>query len=287
MNKGIVVFAHNNRNIDYALMSIISGGLAKKHLNVPVSLITDNSTIEWMKSSNIYDKALGIFENIILTDRPITNNSRLLFDGDIKEIVPFNNFNRDDVWELTPYDRTLLIDSDYFILSDNLNEFWNIDSDLLIAESITDVVNDTRLGYLDKNVSETGVKMHWATTVMFTKNKKTKAFFETVKLIKENYSMFGDIYRFNSFQYRNDIAFSIARHIFDGFNELAIYSLPSIFTTSDKDLLEDVRSDGNLIFLTSERFDNNYFPISIKNRDVHIMNKQSITRNADKFLELI
>lgn len=30
MKKGILIYAHNNRAVDYALMSIIAGGLAKK-----------------------------------------------------------------------------------------------------------------------------------------------------------------------------------------------------------------------------------------------------------------
>ena len=30
MTKGILIYAHNNRTVDYALMAVISGGLAKK-----------------------------------------------------------------------------------------------------------------------------------------------------------------------------------------------------------------------------------------------------------------
>ena len=66
MKRGIIIYAHNNRSVDYALMAIISGGLAKKHLNLPVSLITDPSTIEWMRESKSLEKATEIFENIII-----------------------------------------------------------------------------------------------------------------------------------------------------------------------------------------------------------------------------
>ena len=52
MTQGIILYAHNNRTVDYALMAVIAGGLAKKNLQVPVSLITDESTIAWMKESN-------------------------------------------------------------------------------------------------------------------------------------------------------------------------------------------------------------------------------------------
>jgi len=287
MNKGVVLFAHNNRKIDYALMSVISGGFAKKHLKVPVSLITDSSTLDWMKKSKIYSKAKSVFDKIILTDRPETNNNRILYDGLEKDVVPFNNSNRSSVWELTPYDRTLLIDSDYLIMSQDLSKYWSVDSDLLISSAINDPIGDKRTGYLDKHVSATGVKLFWATTVMFTKNEKTKKFFETVDLIKEKYNMFSDIYRFSNTQYRNDISFSIAKHIFDGFQELYSYDLPEVLTFTDKDILQEVTKTGDLIFLVSETFNDNYFPILIKDRDVHIINKQSITRHSKKLLDLI
>ena len=36
MTRGVLIFAHNNRDVDYALMSIVSGQLAAKYLQVPV-----------------------------------------------------------------------------------------------------------------------------------------------------------------------------------------------------------------------------------------------------------
>jgi len=150
MNKGIVIYAHNNRKVDYALMAVIAGGLAKKNLGVPVSIITDQSTVEWMQQSGIYEKADALFDKIILVDRPITDNQRRLHDGVSEDIVPFLNSNRTSVWDLTPYDRTLLIDSDYLIFSNHLNEYWDVDQDVMIGESINDITNniewDTMIG---------------------------------------------------------------------------------------------------------------------------------------------
>lgn len=288
MNKGIVLFAHNNRQVDYALMSIIAGGLAKKHLSVPVSLITDDSTVEWLKECDKYSVAESVFDKIIITERPVTANTRNLNDGNLKNVVPFNNSNRNTVWNLTPYERTLLIDSDFFIMSNTLSSYWEVDSDLLISSSMNDIVSEKRTGYFDRYVSETGVKLYWATTVMFTKNDKTKAFFELVDFIRENYSMFADIYRFSPDQYRNDISFSVAKHIFYGFEQVRSYDLPPINTVLDKDMLVGVDvAKGKLDFLLSENLDNNYIAASVKDMDVHLMNKQSITRNAEKLMELI
>jgi hypothetical protein len=65
MTRGALIFAHNNRDIDYVLMSLISGGLAKKHLGIPVSLISDRSTLEWSKAAGTYSQLEQVFDKII------------------------------------------------------------------------------------------------------------------------------------------------------------------------------------------------------------------------------
>ena len=286
MKKGILIYAHNNRAVDYALMSVIAGGLAKKNLNVPVSLVTDQFTVDWMKESQIYDRANSIFEHIIIVEKPNTNNSRRLYDGVDNNVIPFVNSNRCSAWDVTPYDRTLLIDSDFLIFSNRLAEYWDVDSDILIGESNNDIYNTQRLGYNDIYISEVGIKLRWATTVMFTKNENTKMFFDLVNEIRKNYQYFADTYRFDSKQYRNDIAFSLARHILDGFEESNLGLLPPVLTLLDRDILYSVESN-KLTVLVSPKLDSNFCVASMSNVDIHIMNKQSIVRNKDKLLELL
>ena len=285
MTKGILIYAHNSRSVDYALMSVISGGLAKKHLNVSVSLVTDKFTADWMKSSQIYNTATKIFENIIIVEKPQTNNSRKLYDGTDSSVVPFINSNRSSAWDLTPYDRTLLIDSDFLIFSNRLSEYWDVDSDLMIGDAINDIYKKDRVGYHDRYISDVGIKLYWATTVMFSKNKKTQIFFELVKHIKDNYQYYADTYRFDSKQFRNDIAFSIAKHIIDGFEQNNSINLPPVLTLLDRDILYKV--DNKLSVLVSPNVDSNFCAAALSNIDVHIMNKQSIIRNKDALLDLI
>jgi len=286
MKKGILMYAHNNRTVDYALMAVIAAGLAKKNLKVPASLITDASTINWMKESNIYSKAIDVFENIIEVDRPVTDNTRRLNDGLINTVVPFINSNRCSAWELTPYDRTLLIDTDFLILSDNLNAYWNVDADVLIGDAINDIYHQSRMGYHDRYVSDTGIKMYWATTVMFTKNKNSKLFFDMVNLIQQNYKHYADLFRFDNRQYRNDISFSVAKHILQGFEQDNTKSLPPVLTALDKDILYEV-GDTRLKFLINYKLDDNFCAATISKNDIHIMNKQSIVRNKDELLGMI
>jgi hypothetical protein len=285
MKKGILIFAHNSRDIDYALMSLISAKFAKTNLQVPVSLVVDKFTIEWMQTSGIYDLSLETFDKIIEIEKPVTQNIRVLNDGYTSKTVPFVNSNRASVWDLTPYDRTLLIDSDFLIMSNSLNQYWDADTNVMLSPSMQDVRGD-RKGILDSWVSETGIPLYWATTVMFTKNSESKIFFDLVDVIRTNYNYFADLFRFNPKQYRNDIAFSIAKHMLNGF-DTGVENLPPILTLLDKDLIHSVGKNQLRVYLNDNLSEDHVVIASIKDLDIHVMNKQSVIRNAKEFLEIL
>jgi hypothetical protein len=283
MTRGILIIAHNSRQVDYAKTAIIAAGFARKNLGLPVSLITDQSTLDWMKESGTFQKASEVFDNIIETVRPQITNYRNLHDGLKADTVPFINSTRSSAYDLTPYDQTLLIDSDFLIMTDNLNHYWDTEHSILVSESMNDLVGN-RVGVLDRWTSETGVQLFWATTVMFTKNSTAETFFNLVEYVKENYNYYSDLFRFDPRQYRNDISFSVALHIMGGFEKL-IKSLPPILTANSKDILESVGLDSSFKILTNNGED--FVLTSIKSRDVHIMNKQSLVRQYDTLKELI
>jgi hypothetical protein len=190
------------------------------------------------------------------------------------------------VWELSPYDQTLLIDSDFLIFSNKLNEYWSVDAPVMMGHSMTDLTGE-RGGILDRRVSETGVHMFWATTVMFDKSPESEFFFKLVDFVKDNYVYYADLFRFNPKQFRNDIAFSVAKHIMNGFETEFAYTLPPILTVFDKDILHSF-DNNKLTFLVSQPNDvAGFWAATTKGTDVHIMNKQSIIRNAGSLLELI
>ena len=178
-----------------------------------------------------------------------------------------------------------MIDADYLTLTDTLSNYWDVDSDLLVSSKYNDIQGSERIGYLDTHISETGVEMLWATTVMFTKNETTKMFFDLVAHVREKYKMYSDIYRFNPIIFRNDIAFSIARHIMNGYQKIEEPNLPDIFSTIDKDVLVDV-NNSRLKFLIAQNNSDDYIATTVSNKDVHVMNKFSIMRNYDRLMEL-
>ena len=42
--RGVCMFAYNNEQLDYGYFSLLAAKQAKKHLDVPVCLITDEGT---------------------------------------------------------------------------------------------------------------------------------------------------------------------------------------------------------------------------------------------------
>ena len=65
-------------------------------------------------------------------------------------------------------------------------------------------------------------------------------------------------------------------------------TLPAILTVQGKDILEKINDDGRLIFSVKYfNDDESFYMSSIKDQDVHIMNKQSIIRNREKLLGLL
>jgi flagellar assembly factor FliW len=111
-------------------------------------------------------------------------------------------------------------------------------------------------------------------------------FFQLVDYIRKNYQYYADLFRFDHRQFRNDIAFSVAKHILDGFESSDKFTLPSLLTVQDRDVLTSVKEQ-QLSFLISTQFNQNYVLASTQGVDLHIMNKQSIVRNKDQLLALI
>jgi len=287
MTQGILIYAHNSRDVDYAKLAIISGGLAKKNLKKSVSLVTDNSTIKWMKESGSYTLANSIFDNLITVDKPDTTNKRNLFDGIEKSSVAFLNTNRSSAYDITPYDQTLLIDSDYLVFTDELNKYWGVSESIMISSEFKDAYSDDRRGYHDRYISDTGVKLYWATTLMFDKNDQSQLLFEMVSYIRQHYEYYGDLYRFHPGVYRNDIAFSIAKHTINGFSLDNSVDLPPVISSIDKDIVTSVNKDGRITICFSEPNTGKYIAGSFKDIDLHIMNKQSIIRHYENFIKLI
>jgi hypothetical protein len=271
MNCGCLLFAHNGE-IDYGSQAVLAAKLVVKHLKVPVHLVTDKLT---------YDDLTTKF-----TDLPFASHSIIDFADTNKrrlnnEMVKFNNGSRASAYDLTPFERTLVIDTDFLIFNDNLNSYWQDPHDFLITPGMLELT-ETRLAPTEYEVSQYTIPMLWATNLMFTKNDYTKILFDLVAYIRQEYEYFSKLYEFNPWHYRNDFAFSIACHMMNGYSSEKWHGelpVPLLFT--EEDYIVDIKNSGQINFITPQDL-----LIKTKDQNVHLMNKRDILKNLDKLMEL-
>jgi hypothetical protein len=290
MTSGVLMFAHNNREIDYGMMAYVSARYVDKYLNVPVSLVTDSGTVNWLNSRDT--NLISFFDKIILTDeftQPIQQDKRF-YDGSLNyKKNAFKNGFRSRSYDLTPYDKTLVIDTDVLIQNDRLKNIWNSNTDFMINSKHIDLVYNRNYDEFNR-VSDYTIDFYWATIFYFEKTDWTNTFFNLCQHIAENYEYYRFIYQIAYPVMRNDFVFSIAIHIMNGFNNKTIpQTLPAeTYYTIDKDILHQVNSDGNLIFLLQK---NNilgeYTLAKTSKQNIHIMNKYSFSRNIPNLLEAL
>lgn len=274
MTNGVVLIANNNGSVDYVKQAIYCAQRITKYLRLPVTLITDSYDYALEISNNTFDK-------IISTDYKQSTNNKIYYDGAMAhKVLQFKNHSRTVAYHHTPYDQTILMDTDYLVSSDNLNNCFTMTSDLMMYKDSYDLsdVRDTREF---KYISDKGIDFYWATVVYFKKSKKNDIYFNLIDHIEENWKYYQNIYDINSNLFRNDFAFSIALHIMNGFtsNNQVSQTLPGKhYYTIDQDLLWNVKNDQLTFLVHKKQYQGQYTLISTDGTDVHVMNKFSLER---------
>ena len=266
MTQGFLLFAYDNEDIDYGTMAVGCAKRIKVHLDKPVSLVTDAATIKKL------DQSLPTWRNYFdqIIDRE-SNAHHLKKYIDAGKELTFHNLNRIYSWELTPYDETIVIDTDVVIQSSMLNKLWNIDNDLMVCDKSDDIINRPSDEF--NFISTVGVKFFWATTFYFKKTDSTKIFFDMCKSVKETYSWYKNLFGITSSTVRNDYIWSIALHNLGGeagaeWVDTIPWNIP-YSPPNDKIL----KINENAVQIMSK----DPLLVKVSNRDIHIMNKIALT----------
>lgn len=199
-SRGVVLFAFNNANTNYVQFTEHTVKLIKHTLKLPVTLITGPTEV---------------------IDFPVDNIIRIEVTGKntrpeigTKRKVEWRNFGRHQAYDLSPYDETLLIDTDYLVLDSQLLKYFELDWDYLIP-------NVNQFLGKNKNIETMGpysLPYIWATIVFFRKTSKAKMLFDMVGRVQRNYDYYKKLYNAVSNNYRNDYAFAIADYVINGNN---------------------------------------------------------------------
>ena len=278
--KGALIFARNNAQIDYIKQAHYSAKRIRKYLDIPTSIVTDS--VDYLKET--YKDYEEVFDKVI--EVPFTNNSttKRYFDGSgVAKHLQFKNDLRTQSYELTPYDETILLDSDYIIANSLFKNCFEQDHNFLIFKNAKDLTAWRDTAEFEK-ISDSSIDFYWATVIFFRKSEENKVFFELTKHIQENWDHYNSIFQVNRGLFRNDHVFSVAIHIMNGYQEGDFaHKLPGTkYYTADRDILWELDQDNFLFLLEKENHLGEYTPLRIKGSNIHVMNKFSLNRIIDR-----
>lgn len=270
MTKGAVLIANNNSHIDYIKQAEYLAKRIKKYLDLPTSLITADT--EYVNTDKIFDKVI-YFECNSCTKRTYR-------DGKYSDYrsLEFKNTSRSAVYDLSPYNETLLMDTDYIINNSILKKCFDQSNNFLIYKDSFELSGQRDTSEFEY-INDLSVDFYWATVVFFRKSKITKIYFDLVKHIQENWSHYKFLYNISSGLFRNDYVFSIALHIMNGNADGSFAKkLPgTLYYCTDKDFVVS-NQDDKFNFLLENPQNGQYFLTKTEGISVHIMNKFSLER---------
>jgi len=296
VSRGFLLFAHNNPEIDYGLIALICARLIKAHLREnTVCLATDEGTLKWLYESRgrelvnvsfdeikIIQKAdpLGVPDSRIFHDSPSTARS-----------LPWHNATRPSAYAITPFDETILLDTDYLVMDRALDALWGGPDEVMIPRRTLNL-NGSPATFVDRRISEHGgIPMRWATMIYFRKSPVAESLFALADHIRMTYGFWKQIHSLPGRLYRNDFAFALASHLLsgqtDGGTLIPDVPGPPMLNSSDRDDLYAIPEAGSLVFLCEDA--NKQHRVRAVRTDglsVHAMNKFSICRHADRLIDL-
>jgi hypothetical protein len=258
MTIGAVIFAYNNEHFDYVAMADWSARNIRRHLGIPVCLITD------------HEPAQGTFDHVISTGIPSGSNARHFSDVGH---VTWHNLNRMSVYDLTPWDQTLVLDADYVVASDQLKAVLACQENFVCHKDAYDITGKDTFEGLNVFGSHR-MPMWWATVMMFRRSQQAELIFDAMAMIRNHWTHYRRLYSNSYSTYRNDHALSIA---------LGIETGHTLETTDIPWNLASLTPEHRLTQLAQDHYRVDYVDsqnrprwLEIHNQDFHAMGKQQL-----------
>ena len=242
MSKGILIHAFGDDLIDYYKLANYCASLVRKHLDLPIACITDNpSKIHGMQ--------------YVIEAQSDTNQKRTIAGGKYN----YKNDTRILSYELTPFDKTLLIDSDYLIFNSNLLKWFDTDYEFVCPHKMYYPGQSAKEFYIYNNI----VQM-WATVVYFNKSQFSQSVFDHWKMVQENYDYYTSLLNVYGV-YRNDYSLSLALHTMGGYTKPNV-EMFSLLTIPSHYKILDIENDRVLI-------ERNGKLVVLNKTNIHVMDK--------------
>jgi hypothetical protein len=177
MNKGYLVLAQNNRNDDYLKMAYVlalSIKLTQKEIN-SISLVTDIPDAVPVHYREVFDNIIEIpwYDDALKSDWKIENRWKL--------------------YHISPYDETVILDSDMIFLTD-VSHWWNYLSknhEICFTTNVQTYRNELVTDdYYRKTFTTNNLPNVYSAFAYFKKSDKAKEFWELVEIITKDWNTF-------------------------------------------------------------------------------------------------
>jgi hypothetical protein len=213
MTTGALIFAFNNEHTDYVRMAAWSAANIRRHLGIPVAVVTNVPDHELVKSS--FD--------VVITANAESGGTR--YFGDIGQTVTWYNAGRVDAYTLSPWDQTLVLDADYVVAGDELKKVLAMPQAFACHRWSSSVNGDQNFYQGNNWFGRPAMPMYWATVMMFRRSSTAQYIFDCMNMVRDNWSHYRDLYNIDRATYRNDYALSIALGIVSGHTQ-SVDSIP-------------------------------------------------------------
>ena len=285
------MFAYNNDQIDYIRLALLASLSAKKYMdNSNVALLTDIGTVNWMEQSLPKDLVIRAFDHIIVEDVKHETNIRTHYDSPWNQFqAQFSNTNKHSVFHKTPFKRSLLIDVDYIIGNDTLDNVFNTDASVSMFGDAMDL-RGAEPHHFEQHLHPLGIKMWWSTAIYWQQNEDARLLFDIWEHVKDSYEFYKFTYKFPGHLFRTDYAVSIANHLMGGQTGedwiTRISNQPMRYMDGKDDLA--LVDDKGWLFLSNDRNETwKNVPVRMSGENVHFMNKRALLRNWEKAMEAV
>ena len=252
-DKGFLVYNFDTETTNYSKITKLCIEHLKHHMpDIPVAVCGDH-----VEGCDIH-----------IDMKDVKHNKRSYVHNNDAVSETWLNLTRDKSFAISPFEQTILMDSDYIVLSDHLMTLFDSSSPFLMPDKIYNIKED-RIS--ESYLGESKVLQKWATLVKFDKSDITEQFFQFWSNALKNYEYYMKLFKWkNDGTVWNDNAISIAHAQITDYNPLNtrfIVPWPVCFAsfkceidsiTMDQAIIKDQKSAMSV------------------NEDVHILNKQDL-----------
>lgn len=247
--RGVLLFSFDNQGIQYSKLALECAGRIRHFLDLPVVVVSD--------------KPIGGLQTLVVPAP--SSNSR--YYPDYKDNLHFLNGNRCLAYDLSPFEETIVMDTDYVVQSSYLENIDSGEFGLTVAAN-TWFIGDPDVSKDMVELSPDGLKTWWATLFCFDRSLIAQTFFLIWKQVLTDYQFYVDTMGLSGNLVRNDFAVTIAlNRLFNGaiphqvHMPLALHTLTTQF---------EVTSLWPVTFRKGEA------DIELPHIDIHVMHKKSL-----------